>query len=206
MPFTFYCLTDQPVALREYLSTSIKVISIADEPTFHLDPIGTWPVLSMFNPEIQRQIPEETILKLDLDCVITNSLDPLISRTPITDQRMAGWLDISHKILNPSFSLMKNGFGSFVWESFLNNPDRVKNLIQSGDADRLGWDQAWIADAMPEHNKIYLTKENGIFHRRELERATSLPNRAAIVYFNSSWKPWHDKMKLYYPWIKDHYK
>jgi hypothetical protein len=202
--FNFYCLTNDTETAHRELPKSIKIISIADCPTFKFTEIGSWPVLSMFKKHIQEQIKEERILKLDLDCVITGSLENLLGS--FQPDMITGWLDITHKILNPSFALFQNGWGQFIWQRFLENQTRVQEIISSGMADKYGWDQIWINDSLESNQKKFLTKESGIFHRREIDKSAKLPGTAKIVFFNSSWKPWHEKMRLYYPWIKDHYR
>lgn len=199
--FRFYCLTNDMGA--EFRS-GVEKISIADCPTFRFEKVGSWPCLNLFNPEIQKQIPCDRILKLDLDCVIVRDLSPLLSF--YIEDRITGWLDISHNILNPSFALIRNGFGHSVWESLTEKADHVESMIGSGHADKYGWDQAWLNYCISEDRKKFLTKETGIFHRRECDRGGTLPTKARIVYFNSSHKPWHEKMQLYYPWIRAHYK
>lgn len=205
MPFTLYCATNEPRKIRDALKGEIRIIPISDSPAFQMDVVGTWPAIESFNPEVQAQIKESTILKLDLDSVIVSRLDSFLESIPIDADKMAGWLDWTHKILNPSFNLMQKGFGKFIYDAFLHDKKTIKTLIEKGLADKFGWDQSFIAQVCPEKHKIYLSKEDGILHRREIEPQGKLPNNAKIVYFNSTWKPWHDKMKLYHPWIKNHY-
>lgn len=215
IPFKFYCAigdridcTSAIAVAREELRSQIEVISLEGSPTFRPDVVGeqlgSWPCLSLFNPALQDQLAYDVILKLDLDSVITGSLDPLVKR--IDSERITGWLDITHKILNPSFALMRKGFGGFIWDTFLNKPEDVKYLVETGDADRFGWDQAWLNRCTPETMKKFLTRADGVYHRREIERRGKLPGDARIVYFNATHKPWHENMKLKYPWIKDHYR
>lgn len=201
VPFTFYCATDDWRKAERELTGGVKVLQL-DPAKLGIDPVGTWPGLSMFDPEIQDQIREPNILKLDLDCVITRPIDYLLPR--IEAGKITGWLDPSHKILNPSFTLIENGFGRELWRDVFEKRELLNRMIGSGDADKYGWDQLWINHNLPEQKKKFLSEEDGLYHRRDIDKR--LPVTARVVYFNSSWKPWHDKMKLRYPWIKEHYK
>lgn len=201
---TFYCLTDDPESAKAALPKSIKIIKIDLQELNLGAQLGTWPGIFMFKPEIQEQIAEDLFLKIDLDCVITKSIDEIVfDKWP---ERIFGWLDVTHKIMNPSFAVFHKGFGRQVWDNFFSNRAKVDQLIAEGTADKFGWDQIWINMNIDERKKTFITEESGIFHRRDIERSGRLPQTARIVFFNSTWKPWHQKMKLYHPWIKEHYR
>lgn len=198
-PFKFYCITD---CVLPYIDNEKILPIFLDKDLFPFTALGSWPVLSMFNPNIQKQIEGSVILKLDLDAVITGNIDSLIAK--LKPGHLTGWLDISHKLLNPSFALFENGFGvKQIWNPYNERRPEVLELINDGRADKYGWDQAWINYVSRSFN--YLTKESGIYHRREIANGWKLPHNARIVYFNSTHKPWHQKMQDRYRWIKDHY-
>jgi hypothetical protein len=70
-PFNFYCMTDDATGLTH----DIRVLPIADTSLS-----GWWHKLSLFKSDFYGL--QGTALYLDLDVVITGSLDPLIDYEP----------------------------------------------------------------------------------------------------------------------------
>lgn len=195
-PHTFYLISD-----RHYPEFIGRQISIAGCSTLEKEPVQAWPCLNIFNPEVQRQIEEPRILKLDLDCAIVRRIDPMLEN--FMPDRMVGWLDPTHQWLNPSFAYFANGFGHCYWYQYLAGQDEINEYIRSGRSLEKGSDMAFINSV--EIRKKFLTRESGVFHFRELETGIptkgKLPLHCKIVFFNGPWKPWSEKMRRKHPWL-----
>ncbi|MDY0136536.1 MAG: hypothetical protein RBS36_05130 [Thiomicrospira sp.] len=129
-PFNFYCMTDDATGLTH----DIRVLPIADTSLS-----GWWHKLSLFKSGFYGL--QGTALYLDLDVVITGSLDPLIDYEPehfciMRDTGRNKWDKFNSSIMR--FEL---GTLNYVWDGFVYN--------QKWIADNMEGDQDWIGLLVP---------------------------------------------------------
>jgi hypothetical protein len=137
IPFTFYCITENPAGL----STGISVIQ--NDLSHDLD--GVWNKLLMFKKDF---IPKGTNLYLDIDTIIQHDLTPILNC--LSDKLTmvkCYWKDITADqdswtpTLRNSSILLWNTDQSHIWEEFYKIPE--DNMVRFLGIDR------WL-----EYNKI----------------------------------------------------
>lgn len=118
IPFTFYCITENPTDLQP------DIFIIHNDLSQDLD--GVWNKLLMFKPDF---LPSGTKLYLDIDTVIQNNLDELISN--VSDKLtmvQCYWKEFERDkdrdptTRNSSVLLWKDDL-SYIWDKFIENPD-----------------------------------------------------------------------------------
>lgn len=104
-PFKFHCLTENAEGVDE-------AIIIEDLPELGLE--GWWYKLVIFQRGFLDLSSQDKILFLDLDIVITGSLEPLITYS----DKFCISSDINENRYNSSVLCFNAGQYSFIWESF----------------------------------------------------------------------------------------
>lgn len=125
-PFKFYCITEESKGLLE----DVQVLPLYDESL-----TGWWHKLSIYRKDFYGL--EGTALFLDLDVVITSSLDELFDYQPgrtcsIEDRGGSKW-----NVINSSVVRFEIGELNYVWDGFLYNHEWVMQNMH-GDQDWLG--------------------------------------------------------------------
>lgn len=102
-PGRFVCFTDNNDGLSEYVDAQALPEGIA----------GWWNKLALFSPDLFAE--GERIVYLDLDTVITGSLDEIITY----DGEFAVLRDFYHpERVGPGVMLWRDGFGAEIWNSY----------------------------------------------------------------------------------------
>lgn len=145
----------------------------------------------------------ERIMLLDIDCMITGNLRPLIS----VDGDFVGWRPMSiwgkEGRIGGGTWMLKTGRLSWLWNDFIRDPE---GMIR--ETRELGWngsDQAIISRLLAKKYPIW-PQMCGIYGVADGVFYWDLPPKdAVIVHFNSDQKPWtQDKlwMKAYCNYFK----
>lgn len=150
VPFTFHCFTERPKGIHED-------VVIHPLPHKHID--GWWHKLYMFSEDNPIEGP---IFYLDLDTLVTGSLDKILKATEEAEPDKLITLHDFFRIMRPNtkdrFGWGKDAVGSGVlgwhggshhqiWDSFAKNPRKaIQSLHPHGD-------QKWIEAQEP--NRIY---------------------------------------------------
>lgn len=128
-----------------------------------------FPKLAIFRPDAEAIFGKRMCL-IDLDTVITGSLDPLIDRP----EPFVIWKDVLAKSqpkrfkYNSSMILMNAGSRSQVWESLW--PDNIKKILHR-EYKWCGSDQAWISHML--NGETTWTAADGVLSWRfEVEKKT----------------------------------
>jgi len=193
LPHRFVLITDQPVSIA-------NVRTVPLWPDFHLvkapserwrrDYVQCYVRLRIFSAEDYiRDIVGERFVSMDLDMIVSGSLDPLFSRTE--DFLIVKALDHPHRgPYNGSMWMMTTGARREVWEDF--SLEAIKAMPDNIDFHIT--DQGWILYRLGE-------KEAGWDHRdgvylwpsivwHQIQRPKQLPKNARVSFFNGGDKPW----------------
>jgi len=201
VPHEFVCVTDTP----EQFDGTFRTVEL-DKKTFV--PGTRFMKLMLWRRDIGSVIGER-MLYLDLDCVITRSLDPVVDR----DADVVLWRNPNFKgqharraRYNTSIMLIKAGARPQLYEDFA--PDHhPKSLRKSWG----GTDQAWVSHILDWEDEDYWTDEDGVYgagrlirqkKSRDIGVGTELPENARIVFFPGSRIPQLRKVRQEHPWIE----
>lgn len=198
VPHEFVVVTDQPEKFDD-----IRAIEM-DRTTFV--PGTRYAKLMLWRKDI-GDIIGERILYLDLDCVITDYLDPVVDR----NEDVVLWRnpnfqgpDKRRARYNTSIMLIKAGARPQLYESFdkTRDPKRLRRFWG-------GTDQAWISHKLSWTDEAYWTDQDGVYGAGRLKDvvpgvATKLPDNARVVFFPGSRIPHMKKIQEEHPWITQH--
>jgi hypothetical protein len=195
LPHTFHCLTDDPVGLDP---------AIIPHPLPAPDPGTCWNKLHIF--ERDAAPAGTTILYLDLDVVVTGSLDELISWRHGDDfVGQPDWNRPFFPQFNSSVMRLVAGSHQEVAASFreANNDGRLRRrdewdattrghdkVVYWRGWRRFGGDQEWITDALrPKRSVNSRAFPRGWIVSYKKHGRHGLPAAAKIVVFHGSPKP-----------------
>lgn len=206
-PFQFVCVTDD---WRKF-DSAIRVVplwnDLADVPSPHGEGNPScYRRLKAFSREAV-EILGPRIVSVDLDAVVTGSLDPLWDR----EEDFVGWnrpiklrrYSTTHVTwLNGSMWMLRTGTRTKVWTEF----DPVKSPKLTQERRLFGSDQAWMSYMLP--NEASWSSSDGVLSYRENLKTSGfkLPESARIVFFNGGVDPWSEVALKQCPWIPEYYR
>lgn len=168
----------------------------------HLTEIpGCFARLRMFDPEWQRLHgikPGDRIVNIDVDCVITGSLDPLFDR----DEDfviMQGGNAANPCPFNGALTMIRAGAHPEVWTDFSLDAARAAPFYEFPD------DQGWIWHKLPKAAGWKCGPESGVyvFAKTAWGDGEELPSGARLVAFAGKRSP---ERFSHLPWIKEHWR
>ena len=160
--------------------------------------------LMQHNTEFARKLGDR-ILSLDIDVVITGSLDKLVSRTedyviwknPNFPKPLRSYFQSSVQLFSP-------GARPELYEDF--DPKETPKWVNWRFGGR---EQAWIAERLEWGKTAVFTDKDGVYGAGRLGGegvyGGDLPENACIVSFPGARAPWNEDIQQKFPWIKDHY-
>ena len=209
------------------LSIPHKFICVADERVEGVDtipidmqkhvPNTVYARLMMRRPDFGELVGADRIFNLDIDVVVTGSLDDLVSRP----ESSVFWCNPNYPApgrayYQSSIQLFTPGHLSFLWEEF----DPQAQLLPDGFP--INWrfggkEQAWISEMLPwdDGRRAAMdigvwTDKDGIYGAGRMLSdqgvRTSLPENAKIVSFPGNRFPDQPEVMEKHPWVKEHYK
>ena len=192
VPHKFICVTEETI---DGVETFPLDYSKHVEGTVYLR-------LMQHNPEIGRQLGGR-ILSLDIDIVVTGSLDKLVSRT----EDFIIWR-------NPNFPGPARSYFQSSVQLF--TPGSRPELYTDFDPENIKWinwrfggaEQAWIAERLSWKETAVFTQADGIYGAGRLGGKgvyTELPDGACIVSFPGARAPWTEGIVDKHPWVAEHY-
>lgn len=206
-PFRFICVTDDPAGL----DARIEAISMPVRFDHIKNPSGAnFPSCysRLWNFSADARVLGARIFQLDIDCVITGDLRPLVDRS----EDFVGWCDarfVEHdgqpqnKIAGGAY-LLKTGSFLDVWTEF----DK-KSASRAFEAGNRGSDQGWMSYKLFNLNSgrvgKYTAKDGLMKINWTSPLATRPPKSARIIFTNGNKPPWSRDMRLRYPWIREHW-
>lgn len=196
LPHKFICLSDE---------------TISDIETVPLDWRSHVPgtcglKLQWWKPDFGSVVGAERILGLDLDLVVTGSIDPLIDRPEDVvlfrnpnfslERRRAYW--------QGSIQLFDAGARPKVWTEFF--LPRARGIVNSRFG---GFEQAWLSEAL-SWDEAHWTDADGIYGLGRLGDVrpgvtTELPANARIVVTPGNRMPGQAELQAKHPWVAQHY-
>jgi hypothetical protein len=199
--------------VRRNLTVPHKFICVTNEvidgvETFPLDyskhvPGTIFMRLMQHNPVIGAQLGER-ILSLDLDVVITGSLDKLVSRP----EDFIIWK-------NPNFPAPKRAYFQSSVQLFTpgSKPELYEDFDPATTPKWVNWrfggrEQAWISERLSWKDTPVFTSEDGVYGLGRLRGAgiyDTLPGNACIVSTPGARAPWQPQVQQEFSWIKEHY-
>lgn len=168
-----------------------------DEPLTQIP--GCLARLRMFDPDWQKaNYIDDHLVCMDLDCVITGSLDDVFNRKE--DFVILQGANSSNPCkFNGSLMMLKAGRHAEVWNDF--TIEALEKIPRYEYPD----DQGWLWHKIPNAAGWQVGKESGVyaFHKPGWPSGNNLPVDAKIVVFPG----WRDPVKFQdkVPWIKQHW-
>ena len=210
IPFIFHCMTEN----KEGINPAVNILELPE-----LGLKGWWYKLYLFKEDFYGL--EGQVLFLDLDVVITGSLDLLINHSP---DKLCISADEKPGDYNSSIMCFKLGSMPYVWESFWAQREEVVQQLH-GDQD---WIQKVCVDAVIYPKPLIVSfkydcdsrarfgggalgkwfRKKGLF---KPQKHSKVPSGTAIVLFHGKPDPEdvmdssYDKYR-YSPWIKEYWK
>lgn len=199
-PHRFVCVTDRAGLFA--VDRGIETVPLA--PATHL-PGTRYAKLMLFRRNIAELLGER-ILYLDLDTVITASIDPLVDR----DEDLVLWRNPNFGAprrarYNTSMILLRAGTRPELVEAFDPHKHPAQLAKEWG-----GTDQAWISTRVAP-DEAHWTDADGVYGAGRLHDivpgvGTRLPENARIVFTPGAREPSMPATQALHPWIKEHYR
>lgn len=149
----------------------------------------------------EARILGERILCLDLDFVLTGSMDKAVDR----DEDFVGWRpfrDWGKKLrFGGGQYLLRTGSRTHVWEDFKG----VESIQAARSAGYRGSDQAWLSYCLAGREP-YWDRDTGLYSVRDLGPGLDLPRDACLVQFNGRDKPWDAARRGRPKWVVEHWR
>jgi hypothetical protein len=208
VPHEFVCVTDDPAGI----DPEVRIVPLWDHHHDRINPAGTgrpscYARLYAFSREA-RDVLGDRILSIDLDCVVTGDLTPLVER----DEDVVLYGDTHpHTPYNGGLWLLRTGTRTEVWERFDRDPDgevaRARALRYHGS------DQAIMSSILGPSEARYSTRDGVYSFRVHLigdrvyrSAPKDLPEGSCLVLFNGKWDPWKFQVRRMCPWVREHYR
>jgi len=198
VPWRLTCVTDDPSGL----DPRIRYIPLWADHSALTNPSSPdrgpscYRRLKIFSADAREWLGER-IVQIDIDCVITSDITPIVSRT----EDFVIWGDTNvNTPYNGSLVLFTAGCRTKLWEDF----DPIKSPVLTKKLGYYGSDQAWIGACLgPGEAKF--TKLDGVYSfRNEVKSGGLLPKNARIVIMHGQTDPWSHKARNF-PWVKRHW-
>ena len=193
VPHRFVCVTDENIPGVETFPLDYRT---------HIK--GTvYLRLMQHDPEIGKKLGTR-ILSLDLDMVVTGSLDKLVRRT----EDFIIWK-------NPNFPAPSRSYFQSSVQLFTpgSRPELHKDFNKRQTPIWVNWrfggaEQAWIAERLSWKDTAVFTDADGVYGLGRLRGAgvyENLPENACLVSTPGARAPWQPSVQRDFPWIKEHY-
>lgn len=206
-PVEVVCITDNSAGIHE----CDRVLELWDEFKDLRSPMDRQ-VGPQRNPSCYRRLRMfardagdwlgKRIVSMDLDCVITGDLAPILDRV----EPFVMWGDT-----NPT-TYYNGGLISFaagarpqLYEQFRKDPAAC---IAKGKAKhQFGSDQAWIGACLGPREARYSTNDGVYSYRNHirLREHGKLPANARVVFFHGQYDPWLGEPQTL-PWVREHWR
>jgi len=204
VPFRFVCVTDDA---KDIDTSSIEVLPLFKESQYLMPYGGCYHRLFIFSKQVEKYLGPRFIT-IDLDCVITGSLDKILTRP---EDFVMNQYDIkrnnhaTHQYYNGGLILMTAGSREIIWNKFRRHPDAV---IYDLDARKkrleiIGSDQAVISHFLGPDEAIFTPENDGVYDYRKLPDRQVLPSDANMVFFAGKRDPY--TLQRNHSWIRQHW-
>ena len=138
---------------------------------------------------------------LDLDCIITGNITPLLERP---EDFIINRATNMRNYYNGSMVMMNTGSRKEVWDKF--NAHTSPNVAKAKGF--VGSDQAWISNVLgPDEARF--TNADGVYSYQGdvmTDHSGNLPKNAKIVFFQGRANPWDTDVQAVHSWVREHYR
>lgn len=185
-PHRFVCITDDKRGLRD------------------VETLPLWPMHEGFDAEVlhhpncyrrmllfadeARLLFGDRILHLDLDCIITGALDPLIPEPGTGFKVVKGHV----ADYNGSMWYVEPGYRPDLWHGLTQD---AADRAQAGTGG-YGSDQVWMSHMLPSH--ATWGPEDGVYQYHTDITSGEVPAGARVIFFAGPKKPWKCSMTSLY--------
>jgi hypothetical protein len=217
-PHRIICITDDPAGIlceTFPLWNDLKDLKDGSWPSIVRDKTITFPScsrrLKIFSTDTTRalDIPDgEKVVSMDLDMVITDTLDPLFE----VDTDFIGWhpgegRDHTPPRFNAGYNgsvfMFRAGTCDFLWDDF----DQATSPKKALEAGYYGDDQGWLSYKMYAHYPEWTINDGIRRYIKDLaQHGAHLPEGTRVAVFPGKWKPWHTEVTTASLWVTEHYK
>ena len=208
IPHRRICVTHRP-DLIDFMET------VPLDTTKHVP--GTCAVKLMHWREDIAPILGKRIAAFDIDCVVTGSLDEILSR----EEDVLLWKNPNYAeggrrgFYQGSFQMLTAGARPFLYDDF--DPNETPSWLNRRFG---GFEQCWISERLntsyPEPgwdwSEAYLNEDDGMYGAGRLFNGqtdrgvtSELPENARIVFTPGNREPSQPEVQLDHPWMKDFY-
>jgi hypothetical protein len=171
--------------------------------------------LQAHRPDMGEVLKADRILLMDIDCVVTGNLDPLVQR----DEPFVGWKNPNYTeggqrgFYQGSMQLFTPGATDFLWRDFDPKTSMAWLNRRFGGAE-----QCWISERLnTEYPKAgwkwdrpYWSETDGVYGAGRLFNGkmgagvqTELPENARIVFFPGNRSAMQADTQAQHPWIRE---
>jgi len=182
IPHEFICITDDPEGIE------CRTIPLWDKCR---ELGGCYNRLYVFSSDMKELIGDR-FLCIDLDCVVTGSLDELLSRDE--DFIINKFYGVAkEQYYNGGLFMMDAGARSEVWDRFAEDIPKAMTILGEKTKERrlLGTDQAWISYVLGRGEALFDDEDDGVLaylRNRTMPIAQNgigrtLPKNAVMVLF-----------------------
>lgn len=190
VPHELVCVTDDPAGIGR----GIRIVPLWDD----MRALGGSYVRLRAYAEDAWQIFGERFCMIDLDCVVTGDLAPLVTRSdPFVVNRYA-LRNAAAQHYNGSFVLQNAGARRHVWDVFRTAPVDLARRIEK-DRSFVGTDQAVLSLVLGA-GETTVGPEDGIHEAAKIR--DRLPGNARIVFFSGA----RDPSQREHQWVRQHYR
>lgn len=187
------------VSDRKIKIDDVRNVAIPRQDRYLLHLPGCFARLRMFDPAWQSSTQlHDRIVSLDLDVVITGTLDPLFDRTE-EFVILQGANSENPNPYNGSCWMLQAGAHPEVWSEF--TLEKARGIKRHAFPD----DQGWFWHMMPRAAGWKCGRESGIFAYQKpgWPKGDALPNDARMVVFPG----WRDPGKFeHLDWVREHWR
>jgi len=196
--YEFICITDDPTGLSRHVNT----LSLWPNPVPDFGGVNKpncFYRLRAFAEDMKDLIGPR-FCWLDLDCVITGDITPILRRE---GDFIINRSSNIRQPYNGSLVLMDAGARKQVWDDF----DPVRSPLLGRQKGYVGSDQAWIGYTLGNDEERFTNLDGVYAYQTDIvaEHDGQLPINASIVFFHGKHNPWDLRLQTLYPWIKDNY-
>lgn len=198
MDHEFVCICDDPIGL----DPDIRIVPLWDDLR---ELGGCYTRLRAFAPDMAEIIGERFVW-IDVDCVVTGDLTPLLDRP----EDFVIWRNAKGGAYCGSMVMMTAGARAQVWDEF----DPVASPALSRAQGYIGTDQAWIQACLGPEEAVW-TPADGVLSRYHVGIRSKgekpgfwagLPDEARIVFFHGPVDPSQPQLQERHPWITHHWR
>lgn len=192
-PHRFICVTDETAGFNKKIELVRPRYRFAEiENTYGPRLPSCYRRLWNFSEEA-RDVLGERIVSIDIDCIITGDLAPLLHR----EGDFIGWSDsrFSWEKVAGGIYLLETGTHTDVWDDF--DPLESPNIAKEAGCG--GSDQAWMTYKLSPLKHKW-TEEDGL-----AKIGWQPPKHSRILFTSGHNPPWAPHMQVRYPWIREYW-